>query len=312
MKRLKKLALVSASAMMLMGVGVTTTNATNAVTESHLSQTVKADELNGDTPKQIYTKMLNAGIATPKVKWNLNGHNKIKAHWYKKAHWHDAWNNINVGYAADLDDASNGFTQNGGYPVIGTVNVNGRKYYIQWRGNFMQLAVKESFESPRLMHSDHKIKMYELDTDDSSYDAPQYTLSLTKLDFSPRNFMIPAHHNAITLTNENGQTNQYVPVIGMKGHFHTRIGWIKKSDFDQLENNTTTGKKVIWYDEYVWQKGNHVYNDWKTVRGPLLMKIANHVLKTKKLRNHEFKDLFTDSSTIAGAKQGNIDAGIDE
>lgn len=308
MKRLKKLALVSASAMMLMGVGVTTTN---AVTESHLSQTVKADEVNGDTPNEIYHKMLNAGIATPKVKWNLNGPNKIKAHWYKKAHWHDAWNNINVGYAADLDDASRGFTQNGGYPVIGTANVNGRKYYIQWVGNFMQLAVKESFESPRLMHSDHKIKMYELDTDESSLDAPQYTLSLTKLDFSPRNFMIPAHHNAITLTTENGQTNQYVPVIGMKGHFRTRIGWIKKSDFDQLENNTTTGKKVIWYDEYVWQKGNHVYNDWKTVRGPQLMKIANHVLKTKKLRNHEFKDLFTDSSTIAAVKSNNIDRNID-
>lgn len=308
MKRLKKLALVSASAMMLMGVGVTTTN---AVTESHLSQTVKADELNGDTPKQIYTKMLNAGIATPKVKWNLNGHNKIKVHWYKKAHWHDAWNNINVGYSADLD--SNGFTQNGGYPVIGTVNVNGRKYYIQWRGNFMELAVKENFESPRLMHSDHKIQVYILETDESSLDAPQYTLSLTKLDdYLPRNFMIPAHHNAITLTTENGQTNQYVHVIGMKGHFETQSGWIKKSDFDQLENNTTTGKKVIWYDEYVWQKGNHVYNDWKKVRGPLLMKIANHVLKTKKLRNHEFKDLFTDSSNIAGVKQGNIDAGIDE
>lgn len=308
MKGLKKLALVSASAMMLMSVGVTTTN---AVTGSHLSQTVKADEVNGDTPKQIYEKMLNAGIATPKVKWNLNGPNKIKAHWYKKAHWRDAWNNINVGYAADLDDASRGFTQNGGYPVIGTANVNGRKYYIQWRGNFMQLAVKESFESPRLMHSDHKIKMYELDTDDSSYDAPQYTLSLTKLDYSTRNFMIPAYHNAITLTTENGQTNQYVPVIGMKGHFGTRIGWIKKSDFDQLKNNTTTGKKVIWYDEYVWQKGNHVYNDWKTVRGPQLMKIANHVLKTKKLRNHEFKDLFTDSSTIADMKQWNIDRNID-
>ena len=141
MKRLKKLALVSASAVMLMGVGVTTTN---AVIGSHVSQTVKADEVNGDTPNEIYHKMLNAGIATPKVKWNLNGHNKIKAHWYKKAHWRDAWNNINVGYAADLDDASGSFTQNGGYPVIGTVNVNGRKYYIQWRGNFMQLAVKES------------------------------------------------------------------------------------------------------------------------------------------------------------------------
>ena len=308
MKRLKKLALVSASAIMLMGLGVTTTN---AVTKSHFSQTVKADEVNGDTPNEIYTKMLNAGIATPKVKWNLNGPNKIKAHWYKKAHWHDAWNNINVGFAADLDDASTGFTQNGGYPVIGTVNVNGRKYYIQWVGNFMQLAVKESFESPRLMHSDHKINMYELDTDESSLDAPQYTLSLTKLDFSPRNFMIPAHHNAITLTTENGQTNQYVPVIGMKGHFHTRIGWIKKSDFNQLKNNTTTGKKVIWYDEHVWQKGNHVYNDWKTVRGPQLMKIANHVLKTKKLRNHEFKDLFTDSSTIAAVKSNNIDRNID-
>ena len=305
---LKKFSMMFASAMMLMGVGVTTTN---AVTGSHFSQTVKADEVNGDTPKQIYTKMLNAGIATPKVKWNLNGPNKIKAHWYKKAHWRDAWNNINVGYAADLDDASTGFTQNGGYPVIGTVNINGRKYYIQWRGNFMQLAVKESFESPRLMHSDHKIKMCEVDTDDSSYDAPQYTLSLTKLDYSPRNFMIPAHHNAITLTTENGQTNQYVPVIGMKGHFHTRIGWIKKSDFDQLENNTTTGKKVIWYDEYVWQKGNHIYSSWKTVKSPLLMKIANHVLKTKRLRNHEFKDLFTDSSTIASTKQGNIDANID-
>ena len=297
-----------ASALMLMGVGVTTTN---AVTESHFSQTVKADEVNGDTPNEIYTKMLNAGIATPKVKWNLNGHNKIKAHWYKKAHWRDAWNNINVGYAADLDDASTGFTQNGGYPVIGTATVNGRKYYIQWRGNFMQLAVKESFESPRLMHSDHKIKMYALDTDESSLDAPQYTLSLTKLDFSPRNFMIPAHHNTITLTTENGQTNQYVPVIGMNGHFHTRIGWIKKSDFDQLENNTTTGKKVIWYDEYVWQKGNHIYSSWKTVKGPQLMRIANHVLKSKKLRNHEFKDLFTDSSTIACTKQGNIDANID-
>ena len=308
MKKLTKLAMISASAMMLMGVGVTTTN---AVTESHFLQTVKADEVNGDTPKQVYTKMLNAGIATPKVKWNLNGHNKIKVHWYKKAHWHDAWNNINVGYAADLDDASRGFTQNGGYPVIGTANVNGRQYYIQWRGNFMQLAVKESFESPRLMHSDHKIKVYELDTDESSLDAPQYTLSLTKLDFSPRNFMIPAHHNAITLTTENGQTNQYVPVIGMKGHFHTRIGWIKKSDFDQLKNNTTTGKKVIWYDEHVWQKGNHVYNDWKKVRGPQLMKIANHVLKTKKLRNHEFKDLFTDSSTLADMKQWNIDRNID-
>ena len=245
MKRLKKLALVSASAMMLMGVGVTTTN---AVTESHLSQTVKADEVNGDTPKQIYTKMLNAGIATPKVKWNLNGPNKIKAHWYKKAHWHDAWNNINVGYAADLDDASRGFTQNGGYPVIGTANVNGRKYYIQWRGNFIGLAVKESFESPRLMHADHKIKMCELDTDESSLDAPQYTLSLTSMEFATKNFMIPAHHNAITLTNENGQSNQYVPVIGMKGHLSTAPGWIKKSDFDQLENNTTTGKKVIWYD----------------------------------------------------------------
>ena len=306
---LKKFSMVFASALMLMGVGVTTTN---AVTGSHLSQTVKADEVNGDTPNEIYHKMLNAGIATPKVKWNLNGPNKIKAHWYKKAHWRDAWNNINVGFSADVDSAVNGFDQNGGYPVIGTVNVNGRKYYIQWRGNFMQLTVKESFESPRLMHSDHKIKMYELDTDDSSYDAPQYTLSLTKLDdYSPKNFMIPAHHNAITLTTENGQTNQYVPVIGMKGHFHTRIGWIKKSDFDQLENNTTTGKKVIWYDKHVWQKGNHVYNDWKKVRGPLLMKIANHVLKTKKLRNHEFKDLFTDSSQFVGLAQGLIDNGID-
>lgn len=308
MKRLKKLALVSASAMMLMGVGVTTTN---AVTESHLSQTVKADEVNGDTPNEIYHKMLNAGIATPKVKWNLNGHNQIKAHWYKKAHWRDAWNNINIGFSADVDGNGESFTQNGGYPVIGTVNVNGRKYYIQWYGNFMHLAIKESFESPRLMHSDHKIKMYELDTDESSLDAPQYTLSLTSMEFATKNFMIPAHHNAITLTNENGQTNQYVPVIGMKGHLSTAPGWIKKSDFDQLKNNTTTGKKVIWYDEYVWQKGNHVYNDWKKVRGPLLMKIANHVLKTKKLRNHEFKDLFTDSSNIAAVKSNNIDRNID-
>lgn len=305
---LKKFSMIFASAMMLMGVGVTTTN---AVTESHFSQIVKADEVNGDTPKQVYTKMLNAGIATPKVKWNLNGPNKIKAHWYKKAHWRDAWNNINVGYAADLDDASRGFTQNGGYPVIGTATVNGRKYYIQWVGNFMQLAVKENFESPRLMHADHKIKMYELDTDESSLDAPQYTLSLTKLDYSSRNFMIPAHHNAITLTTENGQPNQYVPVIGMKGHFGTRIGWIRKSDFDQLENNTTTGKKVIWYDEYVWQKGNHIYSSWKTVKGPQLMRIANHVLKSKRLRNHEFKDLFTDSSTIAAVKSNNIDRNID-
>ena len=69
--------------------------------------------------------------------------------------------------------------------------------------------------------------------------------------------------------------------------------------------------KVIWYDEYVWQKGNHVYNDWKKDRGPLLMKIANHVLKTKKLRNHEFKDLFTDSSNIAAVKSNNIDRNID-
>src|SRR5699024_12661315 len=99
MKRLKKLALVSASAMMLMGVGVTTTN---AVTESHLSQTVKADEVNGDTPNEIYHKMLNAGIATPKVKWNLNGPNKIKAYCYKNAHLYDAWYNINVDYAAVL------------------------------------------------------------------------------------------------------------------------------------------------------------------------------------------------------------------
>ena len=308
MKRLKKLALVSASAMMLMGVGITTTN---AVTGSHLSQTVKADEVNGDTPNEIYHKMLNAGIATPKVKWNLNGHNQIKAHWYKKAHWRDAWNNINIGFSADVDGNGESFTQNGGYPVIGTVNVNGRKYYIQWYGNFMHLAIKESFESPRLMHSDHKIKMYELDTDESSLDAPQYTLSLTSMEFATKNFMIPAHHNAITLTNENGQSNQYVPVIGMKGHLSTAPGWIKKSDFDQLENNTTTGKKVIWYDEYVWQKGNHIYTSWKTVRGPLLMKDANQLLKNKKLRNYEFKDLFTDSSTIAGAKQGNIAAGID-
>ena len=308
MKRLKKLALVSASAMMLMGVGITTTN---AVTGSHLSQTVKADEVNGDTPNEIYHKMLNAGIATPKVKWNLNGHNQIKAHWYKKAHWRDAWNNINIGFSADVDGNGESFTQNGGYPVIGTVNVNGRKYYIQWYGNFMHLAIKESFESPRLMHSDHKIKMYELDTDESSLDAPQYTLSLTSMEFATKNFMIPAHHNAITLTNEHGQTNQYVPVIGMKGHLSTAPGWIKKSDFDQLKNNTTTGKKVIWYDEYVWQKGNHVYNDWKKVRGPLLMKIANHVLKTKKLRNHEFKDLFTDSSNIAAVKSNNIDRNID-
>ena len=308
MKRLKKLALVSASAMMLMSVGVTTTN---AVTGSHLSQTVKADEVNGDTPNEIYHKMLNAGIATPKPKWNSNGHNKIKVHWYKKAHWHDAWNNINIGYSADVDGNGESFTQNGGYPVIGTANVNGRKYYIQWRGNFIGLALKENFESPRLMHSDHKIKMYELETDESSYDAPQYTLSLTSMEFATKNFMIPAHHNAITLTNENGQTNQYVPVIGMKGHLSTAPGWIKKSDFDQLKNNTTTGKKVIWYDEYVWQKGNHIYTSWKTVRGPLLMKDANQLLKNKKLRNYEFKDLFTDSSTIAGAKQGNIAAGID-
>ena len=69
MKKLTKLAMISASAMMLMSVGVTTANAVN---ELHFSQTVKADEVNGDTPKQIYTKMLNAGIATPKVKWNLN------------------------------------------------------------------------------------------------------------------------------------------------------------------------------------------------------------------------------------------------
>ena len=40
------------------------------------------------------------------------------------------------------------------------------------------------------------------------------------------------------------------------------------------------------------------------------MKIANHVLKTKKLRNHEFKDLFTDSSTIACTKQSNENKGL--
>ena len=305
---LKKFSMIFASAMMLMGVGVTTTN---AVTESHFSQTVKADEVNGDTPNEIYHKMLNAGIATPKVKWNLNGHNKIKVHWYKKAHWRDAWNNINVGYSIDVDNAGTSFTQSGGYPVIGTVNVNGRKYYIQWVGNFMQLAVKEDFETPRLMHSSHNIKMYELNTDESSLDAPQYTLSLTNMGFAPKNFMIPSHHNAITLTNENGQSNQYVPVIGLKGHFKTQPGWIKKSDFDQLKNNTTTSKKVIWYDEYVWQKGNHIYSSWKQVNKPVLMKIANHVLKSKKLRNHEFKALFTDSSTIVGAKQDNIDRNID-
>lgn len=45
MKKLTKLVTISASALMLIGVGVTTTN---AVTESHFSQTVKADEVKGN------------------------------------------------------------------------------------------------------------------------------------------------------------------------------------------------------------------------------------------------------------------------
>src|SRR5699024_3589451 len=306
---LKKFSMIFASAMMLMGVGVTTTN---AVTGSDLSQTVKADEVYGDTADQLYTKLRQANLVTPRVKWNINGHNTHKVHWYKKPHIRNAWPNINVGFTFDVTAESQGIDQYGAMPVVGTLTVNGRKYYLQYAGGQLQLASKEFFESPTLMHASHRINTYVLQGQTTDDDRPDYPWALQKNEpeEKSKDFVIPTHHNAVTLTDTNGHKDQYIPAIALVERYDVENCWIKKSDFDQMKTGASSGKYAYFYNDKVWMKNGKIHTTFYKTMAKDLAWQGKDWMSSKKRRNNEIKTILATAGDFDHAKGGNIERGM--
>lgn len=284
---LKKLALVSASALMLMSASVSTINTVN---ENKLSQKVKADDVGTGTVKQdttewhgltndqVYNSFKNAGLITGKANVNFKGKDKYTFTWYKKPHLKYVWPNMNNQVSYDIYNCVYGEPMYGACYIGGYFRLNGsnRKYYIGYDVDTTTVRVvpSEDFESPKLMHSKLYPHQFMLTWTWNLLDGKDSNTVLTVGDITyssdhqltttpARNFLIPPHQKAVELMDSEGRTDWFVPVIEIVTKKDAKVftgrdvdasefghyqSWILKKDYDNLKKGASNGTNKITYE----------------------------------------------------------------
>ena len=281
MKKLniKKITMLSASALMLFGAG---TGLVNAATESVQASVVKSQCYAGQyltSHDEAQSTMLNSGWST-KISYNLNSKNSIKFHWYKKAQVKNLWNNTNVMPSIDWDAITNDRGE-GSTAVLGYVTLNGRRYYITQNDlRDIELQLSENFKDPTVMKASHKMQTYTYgagnDDDTNGYRAFDVSKGA-----KAQYFTIAPNAKPATLRMENGKMQEYMPVtIADKvNNAGTCGGMITKEDYNAL---VKTNKRVKYGTAYIQQTGNHVTTTYTKVARKNANWANKHFLKSSR------------------------------
>lgn len=272
----KKITMISASAVMLLGLG------TPAVSSMNQSQTVKAAAFINDDGdkvlkgKEAYSRLHSAGLATSRM--HYTGKKSVKFHWYKTPHVKPVWNNVNV---VQSWDANTGGLSNGNGIIMGYITMHGRKYYINDNSdNDYTLENGEDLHRPTIMHGSN-IRPY--DAEESGFND-DVSVSSKNTDIKwkgTRNFIVPTHHKAVTLPcSDDNKEHQYVPVVYVSSGFGKQA-YILKSDFDKLKAGTSNhGKISCGFRIKIWNKKGLAYSSESSTRDfKARVKIARRILK---------------------------------
>lgn len=251
MKKLnfKKTMMISASALMLLGIGA-------PIAESQTVQAAYFENSMGDrvfTANDAYKNFRSAGLVTPKM---TKG--PVKIHWYKTAHVKPLFNNVNV---RDSWDASSNYTHWGNGLIIGYATINGRKYYINYNeANQAELVNGEDLHRPTIMHGRNIVSYGESVNNDDGFSINSLEGSVTSK--ANQSFIIPTHHNPVTLPcTDDNQDHEFVPVFRLHGVGDYGPSYILKSDFDRLKAGTVNGSKVaMGLGAKVWNKNGLAYS----------------------------------------------------
>lgn len=253
----KKLLTVFTSALMFIGIGSTVTNTNNQTVQA--ATTMKSPDTGHIVYDQdtAYNELRRANIVTPYL--NYTGKNSVKFHWYKNPHTRSGWDNINNDISFDAFGGS-GVENYGTITTLGTVTINGRKYYMYLNkySNSISLGTSAVFERPNVIKSKKQLPTYDISGDningyeatDVGYDCPSSV------------FIIPTHHNSVTFPSreKHGKLDQFVPVIAgsQNGGFGSKF--IRKSDYNYLIKTGSPAKNVHFDDgSILYSKNGKAY-----------------------------------------------------
>lgn len=230
--------------------------------------------------------------------YKLNGHNSIKFHWYKKAHVRSAWDNTDTNGSQAFGAPADRTTSGGKKTVMGTVAVNGIKYYITgdeeeqemiYRGA-RDLHPAEYFEQPKIGYVTKTVDLYDVGSINSKISNDGYEgMRVVKNELIPaqkdHTVLIPSHHDPIELFG-----TKYVPVLYTK-YGITDGNLMKYSDFQKYVTSGE-GHKFNYNGDINYQKNGKVYSTETDVYQAA--KIESRKLKSAKRRKSYEKRIIND------------------
>ena len=301
-KLIKHIAEISAGLMFAAGAGavVGSQNATPVQAAQGFKMLegkhIIDDDGNEMMPLDEYLQKTASWNSTPNP-YKLNGHNNIKFHWYKKAHVRSAWDNTDTGGSQAMG-ASNGTTSGGKKTVMGTVTVNGVKYYITGDEEEQEMIYQgardlhpaEYFEQPKLGYVTKTIHSYsdsETDSKDSNDGYKGITVSSNDpiMIHKGDTILIPSHHDPVELFGI-----KYVPVLATNMGVTGSV-LIKYSDFQKYVTSGE-GHKFNYNGDINYQKNGKVYSTETDVYQAA--KIESRKLKSAKRKKSYEKRIIND------------------
>lgn len=302
-KLIKHIAEISAGLMFAVGAGAVVSSQNAAPVQAaqgykmlegkHIT-TDQGDEM---MPLDEYLNKTSSWNSVPNP-YKLNGNNIIKFHWYKKAHVRNAWDNTDTNVSQAFGAPADRTTSGGKKTVMGTVTVNGVKYYITgdeeeqemiYRGA-RDLHTAEYFEQPKLGYVTKTIHSYGIGENNSSVYGNGYE-GIILTDEDPVKFhkghtiLIPSHHQAVELFG-----TKYVPVLDTN-YGVTGGALMKESDFQKYVTSGE-GHKFNYNGDINYQKNGKVYSTETDVYQAA--KIESRKLKSAKRRKSYEKRIIND------------------
>ena len=302
-KLIKHIAEISAGLMLAVGAGATASS--QNVTTVQAAQGFKMLEgkhiVNdyGDEmmPFDEFFNKTASWNSTPNP-YRLNGHNSVKFHWYKKAHVRSAWDNTDTNGSQAFGAPKGNTTSGGKKTVMGTVTVNGVKYYITGDNEEQEMIYQgardlhpaEYFEQPKIGYVTKTVDVYDIDGVNSSEDNDGYEGIVLRPDGilharKGHTIMIPSHHTAVELFG-----TKYVPILCTK-YGITSGNLMKESDFQKYVTSGE-GHKFTYNHETNYQKNGRVYSTETDVYQAA--KIESRKLKSAKRRKSYEKQIISD------------------
>lgn len=270
-KLIKHIAEISAGLMFATGAGaVVSSQNTTTVQAAQGFKMLEGKHITTDygnemMPFDEYFSKTASWNSTPNP-YKLNDHNNIKFHWYKKAHVRGAWDNTDTNGSQAFEAPAGSTTSGGKKTVMGTVTVNGVKYYITGDNEEQEMIYRgardlhpaEYFEQPKIGYVTKTVDVYDIDGVNSSEDNDGYEGIVLRPDGilharKGHTIMIPSHHTAVELFG-----TKYVPILCTR-YGITSGNLMKESDFQKYVTSGE-GHKFTYNHETNYQKNGKVYS----------------------------------------------------